>query len=186
MNTPIRSGSMSLMKDLTPAILSAAVGIMASYSTASSADTVRQATSFSHQQSQEDVAVANAIHALIKECGVMEQRTRAAIKEACAMPTSELAHLLNASELSEFEEYVQQLRDLETLLKTIEVPEQFEGLHANLRRALAKGRSSLVLLQDLTLQAMKSPVVVPGVASPVAIRALAEHTTKRLVELANA
>jgi len=55
MNTPIRSGSMSLMKDLAPAILSAAVGIMASYSTASSADTVRQATSFSHQQSQEDV-----------------------------------------------------------------------------------------------------------------------------------
>lgn len=95
-------------------------------------------------------------------------------------------HLLNASELNEFEEYVQQLRDLETLLKTIEVPEQFEGLHANLRRALAKGRSSLVLLQDLTLQAMKSPVVVPGIASPVAIRALAEHTTRRLVELANA
>lgn len=176
---------MSLMKDLTPAILSAAVGIMASYSTASSADTVRQATSSSHQQSQEDVAVANAIHALIKEC-VMEQWARAAIKEACAMPTSELAHLLNASELNELEEYVQQLRDLETLLKTIEVPEQFEGLHANLRRALAKSRSSLVLLQDLTLQAMKSPVVVPGVASPAAIRALAEHTTKRLVELANA
>ena len=186
MNTPIRSGSISLMKDLTPAILSAAVGIMASYSTASSAGTVRQVASSSHQQSQEDVAVANAIHALIKECGVMEQWARAAIKEACAMPTSELAHLLNASELNEFEEYVQQLRDLETLLKAIEVPEQFEGLHANLRRALAKGRSSLVLLQDLTLQAMKSPVVVPGVAGPVAIRALADHTTKRLVELANA
>lgn len=177
---------MSLMSNLTPAILSAAVGVLASYSTVSSADTVRQAVNCSHQQSQEDVAVAAAIHALIKECGEMERRTRAAIKEACAMSASELADLLSPSELNEFENYVQQLRDIEIVLKTFEVPDQFEMLHTQLRRALAKGRSSVVLLHELTVQAMKAPALVPGVANPEALRALADHTTKRLVQLANA
>lgn len=177
---------MSVMRDLTPAILSAAVGIMASYTSVSAADVHRQSPGFSHQQSQEELAVAQSIHEFIKSCRVMEQRYRAAVKDVCELPASELAAVLTATELAEFTEHLQQIRNIETLLRTIRVPEQFAALHGEARKALAKGRSYVALLHDLTMQAIRVPTTVPGEASPDGLKALAGHSTKRLVELANA
>ncbi|WP_134677514.1 hypothetical protein [Ectopseudomonas khazarica] len=159
---------------------------MTSYTTVASADTVRYAIDYTQQLSQEDLIVANKINAFVKQCRNMELETKAAIKEACAMSTAKLGSLLSDSEYAEMLGYIEQVRSTELKLKVVDVPDQFVLLHAELRRSLAKLRSSMVLLHDVTLQAMKAPVIVPGHADPEAIRALAAHTTRRLIELAKA
>lgn len=175
---------MSSMKDLTPAIMSAAIGIMAGYSTVTSAETLRGATDCVHEQTQEDVKIASAIHTFIKACEGMETRYRATVKEFADVPAHELASVLTPQELSEFTNHIQELRNIEVLLKNFDVPEQFSDLHLRARKALAKGRSWVVILHDMTIQSLQSPEVEPGLASGEGLKALASHTTKRLVDLA--
>lgn len=177
---------MSLMKDLAPTIVSAAVGIMAGYTSVASADAAPQTADYTNQLSQEDIEVANDMHAFIKQCVLMEQNLRSIIKQVCAMPTAELATLVPADEFAEIEANVEEIREVEVELKESEVPDQLLSLHNDVRRAVAKVRSCMVLLQDVTRQAMTVPEVVSGTADPEGIRALAQHTTKRLIELAKA
>lgn len=186
MNSVPGSSSMSVMKDLTPAILSAAVGMMAGYSSVSAADTIRHADNCVHQQSQEDIRVAQEIHQFIKSCQEMEAKYRATVKDVSGLPGHELASILSPSELEEFTAHVQELRNVEIILKTFAVPDQFIDLHQKARKALAKGRSWVVVLHEMTLQAIRTPVVVPGAANPEGMKSLASHSTRRLVELARA
>lgn len=177
---------MSSMKDLTPAIMSAAIGIMAGYSTVTSAETLRGATDCVHEQTQEDLKLASAIHGFIKSCERMETMYRATVKEFADLPASELASVLTPKELSEFTDHIQEIRNIELLLKNSEVPEQFSDLHLRARKALAKGRSWVVVLYDMTMQSRQAPDIEPGLASGEGLKALASHTTKRLVDLAAA
>lgn len=181
---------MSLMKDLTPAILSAAVGIMAGYSTVSSADTVRVVSDVVHERNQDEMLEIEAVHAamkyFIKSCRHMEQGYRSTVKNVSRMSAHEIAQILDASELAEFSAHVQEIRNVEILLKNAEVPEQFADLHLEARKALAKGRAWVVQLHEITLQSIGVPNVTPGRASADGLRALAEFSTKRLAELANA
>ncbi|MBU1806365.1 MAG: hypothetical protein KKC02_15135 [Gammaproteobacteria bacterium] len=177
---------MSAIKDLTPAILSAAVGIMAGYTSVSSAEMMSHAPCCVHEQNQDDIRVAEEIHQFIKSCRVMEERYRSTVKDVSVIPSSELASILSVEELAEFTAHVRELRNVELLLKTVEVPEQFADLHIQARRALAKGRSWVVMLHELTMQSLGTPDTFPGSASAAGVRALAEHSSIRLVELANA
>ncbi len=177
---------MSLMKDLTPAILSAAVGIMAGYSTVASADTVRQVSSVTHELSQGDIALAETINDLIKKCEALEVGYRDLVRHASKVPAEKLASIMSVDELVDFSAKLSELRNLEIVFGSAQVPDQFSGLHVKARRALAKGRSWVAQLHDMTIQSIGNPTVFPGHSSAEGLRALAEHSTARLAELANA
>lgn len=187
MNSVLGSSSMSAMRDFTPAILSAAIGILAGYTSIAAAHPIESQVSHVIEQSQDHVRVAGIIHALIKDCEEMSVGFRSIIKRVSSMDSSEVSDLLlSAYDLPEYTEKLQGLRDIETLLKTAEVPEPLKGLHLNARRALAQSRSWIVVLHDLTLQAVQPPVIVEGEADTEGLRVLAEHSTKRLIELVQA
>ncbi|OLU31466.1 hypothetical protein BVH03_08310 [Pseudomonas sp. PA15(2017)] len=175
---------MSLMKDLNHAIMAAAVGVMASYSTVSPVEGLL--SNVPHQQSQEDVAVSEAIHALIKKCKAEEQEFLSAVKVAAGLSASEIQERVQPDQVVDFTEYLHKIRSLEVIMKGYEVPEQFAAQHMDARRAMAKFRSSAAMLHMIILQAVNVPSIIPGHASADGLKMLAEHTTAAVVGLAKA
>lgn len=175
---------MSLMKDLSPAIVAATVGVMASYSTVVPVE--GQVTSSAHHQSQEDVELVNSIHALINRCQQEEREFLAAVKVAAELTSAEIRQRTPADQLVAFSEYLHKIRSLEVIMKGYQVPDQFADLHLRARKALAAYRSSASMLHMIMLQASSIPVIVPSNTSAEGLKMLAEHTTAAVVGLAKA
>ncbi|MGN8247698.1 hypothetical protein [Pseudomonas sp. SMV7] len=186
MKSVLGSSSLSSMKDLTTAILSSAIGIMAGYSNVASADAAEHSRLPAIEQSQENIEIANYLHELVKDCNEMETGYRQLVKTLLKLSSEEVAGILTRAEMEEYSVKLRELRNIETLLKNAEVPPQFQELHLSARKALAKGRTWVVAVHDVTLQAMQEPVIVDGSADPDGLKALADHSTKKVIELARA
>ncbi|SED31961.1 hypothetical protein SAMN05216205_4899 [Pseudomonas mohnii] len=75
-------------------------------------------------------------------------------------------------------------RTLESSLKAAVVPTELSSDHLTLRRAIAKTRTRLAMLDSFYRQFFVVPEEFESAASPAGLRALADHTTRRLSELA--
>lgn len=186
MKSVLGSSSLSLMKELTATILSSAVGVMAGYSSVAAAQPFDCAAQSVIEQNQDSIRVAGYLHELIRSSNEMEVGYRKIVKSVTGFSAAQLADILSPADLQEFGVKLQELRHVETLLKNVEAPEQFRELHMNARRSLAKGRSWLVTLYELTIQAVKTPVIVEGFANQDGLKALAEHSTSKVIEMARA
>lgn len=81
-------------------------------------------------------------------------------------------------------ELISECRGLETALRGAPVPEYLSEDHMALRRAVAKVRGRLVQLESLLTQTHETPHYVESTIDMEGLKALAEHTSKRLARLA--
>lgn len=170
------------MSSATPAVITAALGLLVGYDSAVAAETAGYSASAPHEQKQELQALAEEIHALVRNAKELE-RTYMSVAKSYAQgslsPIPQDAYL-------KLTELLTNLRGVELGLKNAEVPVPLSSLHMEARRAIAKGRSWVAVVHDIMRQASVPPDSIDGKANGEALRALADHATKRLVELANA
>jgi hypothetical protein len=81
-------------------------------------------------------------------------------------------------------ELLSAVRTLESSLKTASVPLDLQSDHMDLRRAIAKTRNRLAMLDSFYKQFFVPFEEFESAVSPEGLRALADHTTKRLGEIA--
>jgi hypothetical protein len=81
-------------------------------------------------------------------------------------------------------ELLSAIRALEASLKAADVPAELSTDHLGLRRAIAKTRSRLAMLDNFYKQFFVSFEEFDSAASADGLKALADHTTKRLGEIA--
>jgi len=81
-------------------------------------------------------------------------------------------------------ELLSAIRTLEVSLKAAAVPSELSSDHLALRRAIAKTRTRLAMLDSFYRQFFVVQEEFESAASPAGLRALADHTTRRLGELA--
>jgi hypothetical protein len=81
-------------------------------------------------------------------------------------------------------ELLSAIRALEASLKIANVPSELASDHLGLRRAIAKTRSRLAMIDSFYKQFFVSYEEFESSVSPDGLRALADHTTKRLGEIA--
>ncbi|MNZ93025.1 hypothetical protein D3C78_1120780 [compost metagenome] len=79
---------------------------------------------------------------------------------------------------------ISQTRGLEAALKAATVPAELAAEHMALRRAVAKTRGRLVTLKGLFAQTVETPSYVESSIDMNGLKALADHSTRRLAELA--
>jgi len=81
-------------------------------------------------------------------------------------------------------ELLSAVRALEASLKIASVPSELASDHLGLRRAIAKTRSRLAMIDSFYKQFFVAYEEFETSTSPEGLRALADHTTKRLGEIA--
>lgn len=81
-------------------------------------------------------------------------------------------------------ELITQARGLEVALRGMAAPEHLADEHMALRRAVAKVRGRLVQLESLLIQTHETPRYVESNIDMAGLKALADHTTQRLTQLA--
>lgn len=165
------------------AVISAALGLMVGYDSALAQCASAHAQGAPHEQQQSMQRLAEEIHKVIRQAEELE-RTFMSLAKKCST-NGVIAHIPPEG-YSTLAQLVTNLRGVELGLKKSEVPEPLADLHAKLRRAVAKGRSWVVVVQDMTRQFYTAPNIIDGQADGQALKALAEHATQRLVVLANA
>ena len=172
------------MSNLSQALITAALGLMVGYESAAAQqqpDSQTQTAPIEQQQAMQ--ALAEAIHAVIQQAHELE---RVFMSLAKKYTRDGVEPYIGPEEYSMFQELVTSLRGIELALKNVVVPAPFSDLHAQLRRSVAKGRSWVSVVNDLARQAYEAPRSIDGQTSGDALRALADHSTKRLIVLANA
>ena len=81
-------------------------------------------------------------------------------------------------------ESLKAVRQLEAVLASAPAPAALDTEHMELRRAIARARGRLAAIDLLCRQFFMKPEVFDSVVNPEGLRALADHTTQRLVRLA--
>ncbi|QXG49188.1 hypothetical protein [Pseudomonas viridiflava] len=81
-------------------------------------------------------------------------------------------------------ELLHAVRTLETSLKNANVPTELASDHVELRRAIAKTRNRLAVLDNFYRQFFVSYEEFESLAPAAGLKALADHTTRRLGEIA--
>lgn len=169
------------MSNTTPAVFVTALGLLACYGSTLADD--QQRTLVLTERSQELQSLADEMHTVIRDAKLFEQTFMALAKKYSQGDARDYIEYEGISRLARL---LKSVRGIEYGLKNVEVPEPLTGLHLEVRRALAKGRSWLSVTHDLAKQSFDVPVVAESRLNADAVRALAEHTTKRLVAMANA
>lgn len=171
------------MSTASQAVITAALGLVVGYESAmaQSLQTYPEAPPYEQQQSMHELAEAiHAVSGLAREL----ERTFMALSKKCI--DNGVGSHVPPDGVARLQELATSLRGVEVALKNCKVPEQLTEQHEQLRRSVAKGRSWVVVVQDLARQAYSMPVLVDGETEGEALRTLAGHTTQRLVTLANA
>ncbi|SDS03672.1 hypothetical protein SAMN05216198_1037 [Halopseudomonas litoralis] len=170
------------MSKATPAVITAALGLMVGYDSAvgAAAPSEPVARNERHQDLQR---VADNIHSVISDARALEATYTSLVKRAT---NTDIRAFVSPDDLGTLEELLKNLRGVEVGLKGADVPAELMDLHMQVRRAIAKGRSRVAAFYSLAWQAYTEPKVVAARASGEGLRSLADHTTRRLVELANA
>ncbi len=171
------------MSNAIPAVITAALGLLAGYDSAMAA-TGRSAEPVArHECSQEILRLTDEIHKTIADAKSMEETFSAIIK---ASLKNDVRLEFDADGIQPLADLLNSLRGVEVGLKSASVPEELLSLHMEMRRAIAKGRARVAELYGLVRQAHTIPDVVEAKTGSSAMRALAERSTQRLIELANA
>lgn len=168
------------MSNATPAVITAALGLLVGYDSAMAEP---PSGAVQNERSQELQNLADAIHSVVADAAELEKQFSALIKKATKQ---DVRQFMKAKDLSTLEELLSNLRGVEVGLKSASVPSELADLHSKARRAIAKGRSRVATFHILVSQAYTVPTVFESRVSGDGLRALAEHATKRIVELANA
>lgn len=108
----------------------------------------------------------------------LDQIYSEAVKAAYASGTFDDERFLRNIEL------LSEIRALEASLKAANVPDELSADHLGLRRAIAKTRSRLAMLDNFYKQFFVSFEEFDSAAPADGLKALANHTTKRLGEIA--
>lgn len=171
------------MSNLSQAVITAALGLMVGYESASAQQADSQTQTVPIEQQQTMQALAKTIHAVMKQAHELE---RVFMSLAKKYTQDGVETYIGPEDCSVLQELVTSLRGIELALKNVVVPDPLSDLHMQLRRSVAKGRSWVSVVNDMARQAYQAPRSIEGQANGEALRALADHTTKRLVVLANA
>lgn len=169
------------MSNPTPAVITAALGLLVAYNSAVSARDGDLPSSAPYEQKQELQELAEEIHALIRDAQKLENSYKSwakSLSDGSVRPVTQEGYL-------KLTELLTSLRGVELSLKNAAVPESLASLHMDARRAVAKGRSWVAAVHDMMRQAFPQDSI-DGKADGEALRVLADHTTKRLAELADA
>lgn len=81
-------------------------------------------------------------------------------------------------------EHLKAIRQLEATMTSTVVPTALEAEHLALRRSIARARSRLASIDLVCRQFFIKPEIFESSIDPEGLRALADHTTQRLVQLA--
>lgn len=171
------------MSTASQAVITAALGLVVGYESAVAQGPQNHPQVPAYEQQQSMHELAEAIHAVSSLARELE-RTFMSLAKKCI--DNGLESHIPPEGAARLQELVTSLRGVEVALKNCKVPVQLAEQHMQLRRSVAKGRSWVVVVQDMARQAYGAPVLVDGETDGEALRVLADHTTKRLVVLANA
>lgn len=95
-------------------------------------------------------------------------------------------HMLTEEQAKNLAVILLGIRKIESDLKKTTTIDGLEALHAELRRALAEARSEVVVTFEMVRQIRGKPEQVEGRVDMNGLRALADHSTRKLLELASA
>lgn len=171
------------MSNAVPAVITAALGLLAGYGSASAVAQPVATIPSQYEQNQDIQRLADKAHQVIGAARFLEDSFAASVKEAVEMG---VRNRLDDSDHQRLPELLSNLRGLEVALKNAEVPDALGPIHMQMRRAVAKARSRVAELCHLANQAYGDTQVVEAKTSGPALHALAERSTKRLIEMANA
>lgn len=179
---------MNLSSISTAPVLMAALALVGGYGAAVS---TQKAASHDdgrrHEVSRQNEKLAADIHDLVKSLNQMESEFGRIIKGLMAVDLSSLPdHMDGPQSLKDLGFLLESVRGMELTLRSIEVPDGLQPLHMNFRRALARARENISIVHSLTSQTMTIPADADSGINPEGLKALAEHSTKRLIELAKA
>jgi hypothetical protein len=172
----------------TASLLLAALALIGGYGAAVSVQAAADFdSSFRNEASQKSSQLAAEIHRLIKKAKQVENGFASIIKSMLARDPVRAPEGLDAQ--TKFEDLGRNLdsfRGMELTLRTAIVPEGLAEVHMDLRRAMARAREKIAITHSLFSQMLTAPESFESNVDGEGLRALAEHSTKRLIELANA
>lgn len=165
------------IKAAAPALIVAALALVGDYS------------SISHQHDSSATREASAHPSSLSNLrGVIAKLTQG-WKELDSIYSQGIAALIKENSLDDTKylkniELLQAVRQLEENLKNADVPSALQQDHIGLRRAVAKVRTRMSTIDSLYQQFFVRPVEFQSELSRAGLRDLADHTTRRLGQLA--
>lgn len=169
------------MSNATPAVVAGALGLLACYGSSLPDD--NQQPLVQVERSQKLQNIADQIHSVIRDARNFEETFRAIARKYAK---NDPRQYLDSEGVTKLAGVLESVRWVEAGLADVEAPEPLAALHMDLRRALARGRSWLTVSHDLARQAFEVPEVAESRLNGDGVRALAKHSTQRLVGMANA
>lgn len=169
------------MSSATPAVISAALGLLVGYDSAVAQVTNPHVVRHENQKAHQDLA--NDIHGVVKSARDLEATFKALAKRCTE---GDVRRYVKPEGYAHIGAMLKDLRGVEIGLKSASVPVELADLHMSARRAIASGRSWVAAVHLLASQAYEAPETFESDIDLEGLRALAEHSTKRLVQLANA
>jgi hypothetical protein len=172
----------------TAPLLMAALALIGGYGAAVSVQAAADFDSvFRNEASQKSSQLADEIHALVKTAKQVETGFGKIIKSMLARDPARTPVGLDAqAKLADLGRNLDSFRGMELTLKTATVPEGLADIHMDLRRAMARARERIAITHNLFSQMLTVPEPFESSIDGEGLQALAEHSTKRLIELANA
>ncbi len=165
-----------------PAVITAALGLLVGYDSAM-AVTSPSAPPTQNERNQDIQRLADNIHEVAAAAKTLEETFSNLIRGSVK---ADIRGFFAWEGIQPLADVLQSVRGVEVGLKSATVPEELEALHMDMRKAIAKGRARVATFHSMVCQAYGIPDVVEAKASASGLQALAEHSTKRLIELANA
>lgn len=174
--------------------LMAVAAILGSYEALASQQALPSA-SIASLSSGDDRSPVNSLESVVT---ALEMEHRDAIKSLniCAARFAQMnkhaiskgfpSHMLTEEQAKKLAIMMLGTRKMESDVRNTAVPSGLEGLHSELRRALAEARSEVVVTFEMVRQIRGKPEDVEGRVDMNGLKALAEHSTKRLMDLASA
>ncbi|QQN20992.1 hypothetical protein ACKUFS_16315 [Pseudomonas cannabina] len=179
---------LSLSNIPTAPVLMAALAVMSGYGDAvSEKQTAAREVGYQHEASQQVDQLASSIHKLIKDLKIMEDSFGVVIKAMlCENPVRMPKHMSMAESLDELGSTLESIRGMECALRDAVVPEVLADLHMNLRRGMARAREKVSIARSIIFQMTPRVAALDTKVNFDGLRDLADHSTKRLIQLAKA
>lgn len=172
----------------TASVLMAALAVVGNYGTAASdQQAVNRDGGPRHEANQQTDRLVADIHGVIKDFQEMSQAFGKIIKTLMSSnPVRMPDHMDTYETLAELGSLLESIRGMEQAAKSAVAPEGLDTLHLNFRRSMAQARESIAITYSLTRQMVTVPQDTDSGIDVDGLKALADHSTRRLIELANA
>lgn len=172
----------------TASVLMAALAVVGNYGAAVSVQqAVTQDGGPRHEANQQTDRLVAAVHLVIRDFQEMSQAFGKIIKSLMSSNPVRMPEHMDAHEsLAELGSLLESIRGMEQALKSAVVPEGLDTLHLSFRRSMAQARESVAITYNLTCQMVTVPEDTDSGIDMDGLKALADHSTRRLIKLANA